>query len=165
MDLGRFPAASSHSHGMRSASGLRLGAKSRPRGWPDRLLEEYQFQNEKNMVPEGFELELSTLRRCNLTMKTHVFLNIFTLSLLSVLPVILSRGGSKNASKSISKGFQNHSTTIFDGICVLETLLEPVWNDFGLPNGFPKEVLEASSRLSKTYSFQRGLPGGCQNGF
>ena len=99
MDFGRFPAASSHSHGMRSASGLRLGAKSRPRGWPDRLLEEYQSQNEKNMVPEGFELALSTLRRCNLTVKTQVFLNIFTLSLLSVLPIMLSRGGSNKSFK------------------------------------------------------------------
>ena len=54
---------------------------------------------------------------------------------------------------------------LFDNICVLETLLGRVWNDFGLPNSFPKEVLEASSRPSKIYSFQLGLPGGVQNGF
>ena len=65
----------------------------------------------------------------------------------------------------MSKTAQNHSKTLFDIRCVSETLPERVWKDFGLPNGCPKEVLEASSRLSKTYSFQRGLPGRCQNGF
>ena len=46
-----------------------------------------------------------------------------------------------------------------------EALPERVWKDFGLPNGLPKQVLEASSRPSKTSSLQLGLPGGLQNGF
>ena len=37
--------------------------------------------------------------------------------------------------------------------------------DFGLPNSLPKEVLEASSRPSKTSSFQLGLPGSFKNDF
>ena len=48
---------------------------------------------------------------------------------------------------------------------VVEALPGQVWNDFGLPNGLPKEVLEASSRPSKTSSFQLGLLGGLRNGF
>ena len=54
---------------------------------------------------------------------------------------------------------------MIDVMCILETLLGEVWNDFGLPNGSPKEVLEASSRHEKTTSLQLGLPGGFQNGF
>ena len=54
---------------------------------------------------------------------------------------------------------------MFEVTCVLETLPGRVWNDFGLPNGLPKEVLEASSRPSKTSSLSLGLPGGLQNGF
>ena len=54
---------------------------------------------------------------------------------------------------------------MFEVTCVLETLPGRVWNDFRLPNGFPKEVLEASSRPSKTSSLSLGLPGGLQNGF
>ena len=46
-----------------------------------------------------------------------------------------------------------------------EALPKRVWKDFGLPNGLPKEVLEASSRPSKTSSFQLGLLGGVRNGF
>ena len=60
---------------------------------------------------------------------------------------------SKLASKSIFKVIQNRSRTVFEVTCVLKTLPGRVWNDFRLPNGLPKEVLEASSRLSKTYSF------------
>ena len=37
--------------------------------------------------------------------------------------------------------------------------------DFGLPNGLPEELLEASARPLKTSSFQLGLLGGLQNGF
>ena len=65
----------------------------------------------------------------------------------------------------MSKTSQNQSKTIFDISCVLEALPWRFWNDFGLPNSLPKEVLEASSRLSKTSSLQLGLPGGLQNGF
>ena len=54
---------------------------------------------------------------------------------------------------------------MIDVICFLETLLGEAWNDFGLPNGSPKEVLEASSGRSKTSSFQLGLPGRLWNGF
>ena len=46
-----------------------------------------------------------------------------------------------------------------------EALPERVWKDFGLPNDLPKQVLEASSRRSKTSSFQLGLSGVLQNGF
>ena len=60
---------------------------------------------------------------------------------------------------------QNRSKTLFEVTCVLETLPGRVWNDFGLPNSFPKEVLEAFSRPPKTYSFHLGLPGGLWNGF
>ena len=69
------------------------------------------------------------------------------------------------ASKSFSEVIQNRSKTVFEVTFVLETLPGRVWNDFELPNGFPKEVLEASSRPSKTFSFQLGLPRGLQNGF
>ena len=60
---------------------------------------------------------------------------------------------SKLASKSISKGFQNRSQSLFEVTGVLETLPGRVWIDFRLPNRLPKEVLEASLRPSKTYSF------------
>ena len=60
---------------------------------------------------------------------------------------------------------QNRSKTVFEVTYVLETLPGRVWNDFRLPSGLPKEVLEASSRPSKTSSFQLGLPRGLQNGF
>ena len=71
----------------------------------------------------------------------------------------------KKGLQSVSKGFQNHSKTLLKVTSVLETLLGRVRNDFGLPNGLPKEVLEASSRPSKTSSLQLGLSGGLQNGF
>ena len=54
---------------------------------------------------------------------------------------------------------------MFEVTCVLEALPGRVWNDFRLPNGSPKEVLEASSRHEKTTFLQLGLPGGLQNGF
>ena len=60
---------------------------------------------------------------------------------------------SKLVSKSLSKVFQNGFKTLFEVTCVLETLLGQVWNDFRLPNDIPREVLEASSRPSKTFSF------------
>ena len=72
---------------------------------------------------------------------------------------------SKLASKSVSKVIQNRSRTVFEVTCVLETLPGRVWNDFRLPNGLPKEVLEASLRPSKTSSLSLGLLGGLQNGF
>ena len=59
---------------------------------------------------------------------------------------------SKLASKSVSKVIQNRSKTVFEVTCVLETLPGRVWTDFRLPNGLPKEVLETSSRPSKTSS-------------
>ena len=65
----------------------------------------------------------------------------------------------------MSKTAQNHSRTLFDIRCVSEALPERAWKDFGVPNGVPKQVLEASSRPSKTSSFQLGRLGGLQNGF
>ena len=70
----------------------------------------------------------------------------------------------KKASKSVSNVLQKLSKTLLEIASVLETLPRRVWNDFGVPNGLPKEVLEASSRPSKTSSFQLGLPGGLWNG-
>ena len=55
--------------------------------------------------------------------------------------------------------------TLFDISCVLEALPWRLWNNFGLLSSFQKEVLEASSRPSKTCSLQLGLLGSLQNRF
>ena len=49
------------------------GPTMRPPGSPDTLSNVYQSQMQKNKVPASFVLALSTLRRCNLTVKTQVF--------------------------------------------------------------------------------------------
>ena len=139
--------------------------KSRPRGGPDTLSHAYQWKIQKKRVHASFLLALSTLRSCNLTVKTEVFLKILTSSLLSLLLIILAHEGLKNSQKLVSKTSQNQSKTLFDISCVLGALPWRLWNDFGLPNSLPKEVLEASSRPSKTSSFQLGFPGCFQNGF
>ena len=66
---------------------------------------------------------------------------------------------SKNVSKSVPKKFQNRAKSLFEITCVLETRPGEVWRHFGLPHGSPKHVFQASSRLSKTFSSQFGLPG------
>ena len=79
-------------------------------------------QIEKKKDPASFLLTLSTWRRCNLTVKTQVFLKILTSSLLSFLLVILAHEAFKNYQKLVSKTSQNHPKTLFDISCVLETL-------------------------------------------
>ena len=67
-----------------------MGPKSRHKGGPDTLSDVHQSQIEKKKVPARFVHTLSTWRRCNLTVKTHVLLKILTSSLLSLLLIILA---------------------------------------------------------------------------
>ena len=82
--------------------------KSRPRGGPDTLSDVHQSQIEKKKAPARFAHTLSTWRRCNLTVKTQVFLKILTSSLLSFLLVILAHEAFKNNQKLVSKTSQNY---------------------------------------------------------
>ena len=68
--------------GLGSILVAQMAPKSRSEGGPDTLSHGYQSQIKKNKVLAGFMLlALSTLRRCNLTVKTHVFLKISVSSL------------------------------------------------------------------------------------
>ena len=88
-----------------------LAAQMGPKEDQDTPSDVYQSQSKKNKTLASFVFTLSTLRRCNLTVKTQVFLNIFTLSLLSVLLIILTRGDFKKTFKigfqRVPKPFQN----------------------------------------------------------
>ena len=123
-----------------------MGAKSRSEGCSDQLPDVHQSQNQKNKFLTRFPLASSTLRSCNLTVKTEVFFNIFTSPLLSLWLTILPFGAFKKIIKLVPKGFQTPSQTLFEVTSVLETLLGRVRNDFGFPNGSPRKVLEAPSR-------------------
>ena len=67
--------------GFGSVLAAQMGPKSRPRGCPDALSDLYQCQIKKTEVLASFLLALSILRRCNLTVKTPVFLKIVISSL------------------------------------------------------------------------------------
>ena len=59
----------------------------------------------------------------------------------------------KKALKSVSKGFQNGLETLFAVICILETLLGEVWNDFGLPKPPQKRSLRRPRGIKKRLLF------------
>lgn len=123
-----------------------MAPKSRPERGQDTPSYVYQWQIEKKKVSAGSVLALSTLQRCNLTIKTNVFSKMFTLHSCHFCLPSYHVETLKKPSKSIPKGFQKRSKTRFDVICILETLLEQVWNDLGLPKGSQKNVLEVSPR-------------------
>ena len=99
----RGPKSNAHPDGLGIALGSilasQMGPKSRPGGGPDTLSDVHQSQIEKKKALASFVLALSTLRRCNLTVKTLVFLKIFTSSLLSLLLIILAHEDLKKHSK------------------------------------------------------------------
>ena len=114
-----------------------MAPKSRPRGGPDTLSNVYQSQIEKKKVLASFVLALSTLRRCNLPVKTQVFLKIFTSSLLSLLLIILAHEGLKKQLKigvqDVPKPFQNALRSQVRVSSVSGTGLEGFWTPKWLP--------------------------------
>ena len=93
-----------------------MAPKSRPGGVPDTLFDAHQSQIEKKRIHASFALALSTLRRCNLTVKNQVFLKILTLSLSAFLLHILCHKdfkislkiGLESDPKSFQNGVRNH---------------------------------------------------------
>ena len=73
----RCPISNAHLDGLwidlGSILAPQMGPKSRPGGNADTLSDVHQSQIEKKKVLASFVLALSTLRRCNLTMKTQMF--------------------------------------------------------------------------------------------
>ena len=76
----RGPNTNAHPDGLwidfGSILAAQMNAKSRPTGRPDTLADVYHSQIDKNKVFVSFVLALSTLRKCNLIVKTLVFSNI-----------------------------------------------------------------------------------------
>ena len=99
------------------------------------------------MVFASFLLALSTLRKCNLTVKTQVFSKIFTSSVLSLLFIILSRGDFKKCFKislqRVPKPFQNALRYHMRLGNPSGTGLERFWPPKWLPKRGPWGVLEA----------------------
>ena len=81
--------------GSGSILAAQMGPKTKPEAGQDPLSDVYQSQNEKKKVSASFVPALSTLRRCNLIVKTLVFLNVFISSLLFRFLSILVRGDFK----------------------------------------------------------------------
>ena len=79
--------------------GADIASKSRPQGAPVALPDGCYPEMEKNKVLASVLLVLSTRPRCNLTVKTQVFLKIIALSCFSLLHIILSHGDFKKAFK------------------------------------------------------------------
>ena len=73
--------------------------KSRPGGIQNTLYAVCEFPIKKIMVLASFVYALSKMPRCNIIVKTLVFLKILSLSLLPLLLVILSRGDFKQLFK------------------------------------------------------------------
>ena len=79
--------------------GAEIASKSRPQGAPEALPDGYYPEMEKNKVLASVLLVLSTRPRCNLTVKTQVFLKILAVSCFSLLHIILSHGDFKEPFK------------------------------------------------------------------
>ena len=105
----------------------------------------YCSEMKKDEALASFALALSTRSRCNLTVKTQVFLKMLPLPLFSRLLIDLLSRNLKNHSKSMSETPQNPSKTHFDFSSFFPALPGRVWKGSGLPDGLPKESLEASS--------------------
>ena len=108
-----------------------MGTKSRPTGGPHTLSDVYQSQIDKNKVLASFVLALSTLRRCNLTVKTVVFKDFHFVTLVAFAYHLITRRlqkrlqnrslrCSKTVPKRCSKShaswkrFRDEFGTIFD---------------------------------------------------
>ena len=115
--------------------GADIASKSRPQGAPEALPDGYYPEMQKNQVLASVLLVLSTRPRCNLTVKTQVFLKILALSCFSFLHIILSHGDCKKTFKTtpsegpkpFQKALRIHLRLGTTSVTGLERFWTPKW--------------------------------------
>ena len=135
-----------------------MDAKTRSQEGPDTLSGGCQSQSKKKQgsgklsscIINTAKLQSDCKNRGVLKDFHFVTLVAFAYHLITLRPQNRSLKGSKTIPKRSSMSYASSKR---------------FWNEFGLPNSFPKEVLEASSRHQKTSFPQLGLPGRLQKGF